>query len=542
MNKFKKISFSILLLLLVNPMNIFALTKTETIYANLSNNGNVKKSSVNSHLANIEEGDIYDYTELTNIKNLNGSEKFSKDSNNTITWKSTGKDIYYKGKISNDLPISVSVKYYLDGKEVNVKDIKGKSGSIDIVYSFTNNSYDSSSKMYTPFVVTLVSKISAKNNSNISISNGKVVSTGNNNMIMGIAAPGLYESTGISEFKGMNTLTLSYTTTSFSNNEVYLVSSPKLLDEIDLSKLDSISSLSSSLNTLQENMDLIDEGSTKLSDGVSTLSSGANQFLDGMKSASEGANQLDDGISQVSAGVSQVKAIVDIINKIVTNQATSAELSQIDSNLLAQLQQINTLISTNNATIEKLTSTNKTLKETYDNYSLGNFNSTAEVSAYFGSLGLSAEQISSLVQAKTMYETMYESNNSLIQLLQSNNYALVYGTSSLLTNISQALDQINSGVSQISAGSNSLSAGLTELYNKTSELVDGIVTVDESVKTISDGISKLNSEGISKLSSYGNTINNYSNKVKKLVNLSKNYNGFASNNADSTVFIYKVSK
>ena len=43
-------------------------------------------------------------------------EKFSRDSEK-IVWKSTGNDIYYKGKMNSELPIKVSVKYYLNNEE-----------------------------------------------------------------------------------------------------------------------------------------------------------------------------------------------------------------------------------------------------------------------------------------------------------------------------------------------------------------------------------------------------------------------------------------
>ena len=55
-------------------------------------------------------------------------------------------------------------------------------------------------------------------------------------------------------------------------------------------------------------------------------------------------------------------------------------------------------------------------------------------------------------------------------------------------------------------------------------------------------IIKINNEGISKLTEFGNKAVTYKNKVKTLTNLSKNYKGFASDNSDSTLFIYKISK
>ena len=81
-------------------------------------------------IRNIKIDDIFNIKGITtdDIKNINGREKFSLDSG-TLTWKSTGKDIFYQGKVTEELPIKVTAKYYLNGEEVNPKKIKGKSGN-----------------------------------------------------------------------------------------------------------------------------------------------------------------------------------------------------------------------------------------------------------------------------------------------------------------------------------------------------------------------------------------------------------------------------
>ena len=106
----KKISLIALVLILSNPLNTFALTKTETVYTTLKNTGEVEKTDINVSLSKLSKGEVIDYTNLDNIKNINGEETFSRDTNK-ITWKSTGKDIYYKGKLNSELPIKVTEKY-----------------------------------------------------------------------------------------------------------------------------------------------------------------------------------------------------------------------------------------------------------------------------------------------------------------------------------------------------------------------------------------------------------------------------------------------
>ena len=87
----------ILLLLLLIPINTFAMTKNEIIYANIDYKGNIKNTTITNQLSNLEKGKIIDYTNLENIENTNGKEKFTKD-NYKIEWSSTGKDIFIKVK------------------------------------------------------------------------------------------------------------------------------------------------------------------------------------------------------------------------------------------------------------------------------------------------------------------------------------------------------------------------------------------------------------------------------------------------------------
>ena len=102
MKKFNQVmTLSVATMLLLNPASVFAMTKNETIYSTLNYNGVIEKTTINTRLSDLEKGSVVDYTKLDDIKNINGREKFSIDSG-TLTWKSTGKDIFYQGKVTED--------------------------------------------------------------------------------------------------------------------------------------------------------------------------------------------------------------------------------------------------------------------------------------------------------------------------------------------------------------------------------------------------------------------------------------------------------
>ena len=564
MKKFNQVmTLSVATMLLLNPASVFAMTKNETIYSTLNYNGVIKKTTINTRLSDLEKGSIVDYTKLDDIKNINGREKFSLDSG-TLTWKSTGKDIFYQGKVTEELPIKVSAKYYLNGEEVNPKKIKGKSGEVKIVYSFTNESYDKSSGMYTPFVVTTTSIINSDNNTDIDISNGKVVNTGTKNIVTGISAPGLYDSVGLSELKDMDKVTITYNTTKFSMNEVYFIITPKLLSEVDVNMLSKVDSLNSSLNTLQNGMNELQNGSSTLNDGAKKIENGTKSLNDGLKSATNGMQEVNSGASELNSKVTSINSLVNALVDIMTNgNSTDSEviervnyekqvINSYDATILPKIEQLQTLYLGNVQAINTLKNTNESISQVYNQYSLGNFKldstdtrSLPILSEYFTNLltsqGMSSEEIKSTITNLTTVKKTYEENLQLITLLEGNNQALLT-SKDLIGTVSSKLSELNEGTNKLSNGTKQINDGLTKLYSGSNALLSGTVNLSNGTNTLNEGIIKINNEGISKLTEYGNKAVTYKNKVKTLTNLSKNYKGFASDNSDSTLFIYKISK
>lgn len=564
MKKFNQVmTLSVATMLLLNPASVFAMTKNETIYSTLNYNGVIKKTTINTRLSDLEKGSIVDYTKLDDIKNINGREKFSLDSG-TLTWKSTGKDIFYQGKVTEELPIKVTAKYYLNGEEVNPKKIKGKSGNVKIVYSFTNESYDKSSEMYTPFVVTTTSIINSDNNTDIDISNGKVVNTGTKNIVTGISAPGLYESVGLSELKDMDKVTITYNTTKFSMNEVYFIITPKLLSEVDVNMLSKVDSLNSSLNTLQTGMNELQNGSSTLNDGAKKIEQGTKSLNDGLKSATNGMQEVNSGASELNSKVTSINSLVNALIDIMTNEtSTDPEviervnyekqvINSYDATILPKLEQLQTLYLGNVQAINTLKTTNESISEVYNGYSLGNFKLDSTdtrnlpiLSEYFTNLltsqGMSSEEIKSTITNLTTVKKTYEGNLQLITLLEGNNQALLT-SKDLIGTVSSKLSELNEGTNKLSSGTKQINDGLTKLYSGSNELLSVTANLSNGTNTLNEGIIKINNEGISKLTEYGNKAVTYKNKVKTLTNLSKNYKGFASDNSDSTLFIYKISK
>ena len=558
-NIIKKTNIFLISLSLISPFNTYAYTKTETVYTTLNSNGEVKETNVNIELSKLESEDIIDYSNLENIKNVNGEEKFTKDTNK-LTWKSTGKDISYKGKASLDLPISVTAKYYLNGEETKVKELNGKKGKVEIVYEFTNNSYNSNYGMYTPFIITSVTILPTKNNSNFNINNGKIISTGTNKILTGISSPGLYEDTNISELKDLNKIIISYDTDKFKLNETYFAITPKLLDEVDITKFNSLNNLNSSFNTLKSGVNELENGSKDLTEGSNTLYQGLETLNNGLKEAVTGSEKLLGGLSQINNNTKDFNSLPILVNNLyetyqnnlnllnnINSGVTKEQLEEgiknanyektnletklveVESGITAleQLKENNLITEEQLQQLEVLYSQKEQIRQGIIKYQNGI--SDAENNLRLLPLGAAKieganEVISKILCALLKVETVSDITEDTINNFNNNIISLV------------------DGINSLTEGSKNLNIGLGKLSTGSDKLMEGSKTLTSGNEKLHNGISKLNNEGINKLINYKNKINNYKNTIENLISLSKNYKGYSSNNIDKTIFIYKISK
>ncbi len=176
-----------------------AIEKEETVYVRTSAAGEEQDVIVSDWLKNKEGAmTIDDATLLQEIENVKGDESFSQNGE-SITWNAEGNDIFYQGKIEKDLPISLKVTYYLEGKEVTPEEIAGKTGHVKMKYEYTN--HVKKGEIYTPFLLITGMLLDDDIFSNITVEHGKVVNDGNRNIVIGYGIPGLEESLDLNSLK-----------------------------------------------------------------------------------------------------------------------------------------------------------------------------------------------------------------------------------------------------------------------------------------------------------------------------------------------------
>lgn len=505
--------------------------KTETIYTNMDYSGNVKKTTVSNHIENTKEGEISDNSLLTNILNVNGSENFTQDDTH-VTWYAKGKDIFYTGTTKEAQPINIVTKYYLDGKETKAEDIIGKSGKIKIEISLINNSLLRTNNTFTPYVVALGAMMDSDTNKNITVTNGKVTDTGTRSMLLAISAPGLYEYTNINEFKNLNKVTINYETTDFEINDIYMVASPKILSELDLEIFDKLDELSTSMNTLSSSMDALEEGAKKLSDGTNSLLTNTGVFNEKLKTASNALTQITNGTTK----------LVDGIDEMLTTLEDAKAMME-DKDIAGSLANLKVLKATNESTIEKLTKPE--VEAAYKGYQMKATETEEEMIARIkkNDPNVTKEKLESLVTVKSTYELklLLTSNNEAVKEMITN----LEDLSDLLDTLKAKLEEVKemkTKVEYLNSSLNEVSNGLTKLSEASSQINAGIASLNDGATKVSEGTSSLNAQGIKTLVNYTNKIVTFGNKLENLVNLSKSYKGYTSNNADNTLFVYKLSK
>ena len=533
----------------ININTAYALTKNETVYTKLNSDGSIKNTIVNEQLKNLNKGNVSDLTDLSNILNVNGNEKFTLE-DNKLTFDSLGDDIYYQGVTDKELPVKTKVTYKLNDEEKDINDILGKSGKVTIQINYKNTSSKNvvingkSETLYTPFVVTTASIISNKENSNITITNGKVVSNGQNSVLVSIATPGLSDSLNMSELDNLNNIVITFDTKKFKLPSIYSSFSSKLLDENDLDIFDKVDNMTNKVNTLSSSSKRLVEGASKLDEGVATLKNGSSKLKDGSNKLNNGLYSALDGIKKLETGSTEVD---NNLGKIITGIKQSEDALNAKKNEFeAKKAELDTLKNSNTSAITKLNYANNTIKTTLNEYGIDVTLDRSTISGAIDGMGLPEENKTTILNLKDSYD----GNNNLIYLLNVNNNTLDTLISTLdnsLTDINTNLSTLESylsklqteGTTSIKNGLSELKNGLNTLYSGSNELYSGITSLDSGVDSLKNGTNELK-EGMSKFDKEGinqitNLVNNKlvgtSKRFKELTKLGNSYDSFTMKNS-----------
>ena len=535
------------------PVTVFAQNndenpteKTETVYSVLNSDGSISDTIVSSWLHD-EDGinNIKETLNLTDVKNIKSNEKPSKDGN-TYTWNAKGNDVYYEGTGTKQLPVSVKLRYELDGQEMSAKDMEGKSGHLKLTISFTNNYSEvkningKSIVIHPSYLAGGMLNMSTGNFTNVKCESGKIVNDGTNEMLAFANIPGLNEtlrSAGLDKVNNQLGISDDVTVEADVNNFDLGSIMVGMTNEIDLAselgEIGSVSELTDGIDQLIEADDQLIDGSKQLYDGttqlkeqaapltgssdqVRQLSSGAIQLNDGVKALQTGISQYTAGASAINEGVNQLYGIpqnAGLIQSAVTtsteeqaslvdgSQAVADGLGQLldklnGANVTASVKEMNGLLTKSKTDLEGMAKTLGEDKRTLEGMQTDLTNASTELS------GLS-DLKDKLDNLGTNIVTKEKQNNDAIADYNTKKDT-VNGEITAIKNSMKT--QIETSIGTLSTAKQALyDAGKTEEANSIQNQIDALN--DEKTKV--DAISTI--EGLSELQTLTeefNTLNN----------------------------------
>lgn len=320
------------------PVTVFAQSndenpteKTETVYSVLNSDGSISDTIVSSWLHD-EDGinNIKETLNLTDVKNIKSNEKPSKDGN-TYTWNAKGNDVYYEGTATKQLPVSVKIRYELDGQEMSAKDMEGKSGHLKLTISFTNNYSEvkningKSIVIHPSYLAGGMLNMSTGNFSNVKCESGKIVNDGTNEMLAFANIPGLNEtlkSAGLDKVNNQlgisDDVTVEADVNDFDLGSIMVGMTNEIDLASELGEIGSVSELTDGIDQLMEADNQLIDGSKQLYDGTTQLKEQAAPLTgssDQVRQLSAGAIQLNDGVKALQTGISQYTAGASAINE-----------------------------------------------------------------------------------------------------------------------------------------------------------------------------------------------------------------------------------
>ena len=436
--------------------------KEETVYVNADATGNSDEVTVSDWLKNSGSvsGNLTDESILKEIKNVKGDETFT-ENGDQLTWNTAGEDIYYQGTTDKELPVSVKLTYFLDGKEVKPDELKGKSGHLKIQVQYTNNEKKTvtvdgkEEEVYTPFVMMTGMILPNETFSNVTIDNGKVISDGSRNIVVGFGMPGLKDSLDLdeettkeAEDKGVTipeNFEMEADVTDFTMSSTFTVALTDLLDDMDMDNIIDVDSLKDSLNELEDAALELVSGSGTLADGASTLADGVSSYTAGADELNAGiqkylgsngdlngsVTEYVNGVGKVVKGVKDYTSGTNALSNGVTSYvageqkiaAGAAQLSQLSKGL----EQVQTAVDTLSKAADGKGEATDDLVIAANQLAAG----TKQLQAVLGS-----EEVTALL---TQVNGMVTTGNELISATESLSASLQTGIATPVANIAAAL-------------------------------------------------------------------------------------------------------
>lgn len=323
-----------------------AVTKDETVFINISPGGEVKKVNVTDRLhTDMPQVRIEDKTDLKNIADVKTFiEPVIKG--DKMYWDMESTDLYYNGVSEKEPPMSVSVKYYLDGEEISPGKLSGKSGDVKMTVTVANKltkSVKLGGKSYStqcPMLFLGGMIMPEETFSEVSTDNGVILGDGAHKLVCFMGVPGMskslgLDSVGLSELGsalGRSSYTVTCTAKDFALGNMMFVAVPfssiRALGFKDVSvSVDGMKDMLADLENLMNSFASLD----------------INGMIQVLYGNAEQIETLINAVGDASKLYEENKALIDMLNKYITDGNLDAlervlnDLEKLDTSSIGQL-------------------------------------------------------------------------------------------------------------------------------------------------------------------------------------------------------------
>lgn len=493
-------------------------TKEESVYVNAGADGSVTGITVSDWLKNAGiNGTISDKSTLKDIQNVKGEETFEQNGEG-LNWSAGSNDIYYQGTTDKELPVSVSLSYRLDLKEISPEELAGKSGKVEIQVKYTNHSSvrkkvnGEQEKMYTPFLMATGVILPTEKFTNVEVDHGRIVNEGSNNIVVGFGVPGMVESLDLSgetaeKFPSEFTVTADVSDFSLGNTITY--ASASILSDLEVDDDSTLDDLEDDIETLVDSSGELVDGSKTLSDKLGELQDKFGEYADGEKELNKGINDLAAGGNKLAKGVKEYPAGVDSLAngtkdyvngaKKITDGASQIydaakempggykEFSGGISKYTAGVDEIAEKMKTSglaqgaasvSAGISELNGNLEKLKESYDSYET----IIAGIQAQAGMTEDEGQKQALLAYAEALKKLSTGQKDSVTALA---------GATSEKSKLKSGASQVSGGIKQVADGISAVAAESSKLRAADGKMTTSIQTLTAKLKELSEGGAKL---------------------------------------------------
>lgn len=290
--------------------------KDEVIYVNLTPEGEAGTIYVVNSYDLEAETTVTDYGDYRSVKNLTTTGPLTQEGKK-VTFTAPAGKFYYQGELDSartgELPWSVGVKYFLDGKETPGQELAGASGRLEMRVSLRQNP-DADAVWRDNYALQATIQMDTESCKNIDAEGATVADVGQKKQMSYIILPGKEKD-----------FTITADVANFEMDGISVNGIPLVLDIDDPDTQE----LKDQIYDLQDGAAQLDDGALALADGVDELEYGAEALRDGAKSLQSGALQVSTGAQQLKEGFDLISSqLAPYISMIAGSNPAAAKALQ----------------------------------------------------------------------------------------------------------------------------------------------------------------------------------------------------------------------